>query len=152
MAIIKPDRATYEHLSFSVIYHACSYSFLLSSVCVYMLVCMHAHMWGGLMCVFRWPGGWAQEYFSTALHLSLWVRASQLIPEHVNIPSWASLFAPDSVASVSAVLKLQAGHHTYLAYTQVLDIWTLLSCWCGKCLFSWAICPAPSLHAHFPFL
>lgn len=119
-------------------------SFFHLCVCVvYMLVCMHAPMWWGAHACVQVTWRLGSEYFSTALHLSLWVRASQLIPDHVNIPSWASLFAPDSVASVSAVLKLQAGHHTYLAYIQVLDIWTLLSCWCGKCLFSWAVSPSP---------
>lgn len=87
---------------------------------VYMLVCVPAHVWGD-SCVSRWAGGWGREPLSTALHSSHWGRVSQWSSEPASMSSPATQFAPGSPPSALAVLKLQAGHHTHLAFIWVLD-------------------------------
>lgn len=106
------------HLRFS--HFLLSFFLRLSVYMVYMLVCVPAHVWGD-SCGSRWAGGWGWERLSTALHSSHWGRVSQWSSEPANMSSLASQFAPGSPPSALAVLKLQAGHHTHLAFIWVLD-------------------------------
>lgn len=94
----------------------------LSVYMVYMLVCVPAHVWGD-SCGSRWAGGWGREPSSTALHSSHWGRVSECSSEPANMSSPASQFVPGSPPSALAVLKLQAGYHTHLAFIWVLDTW-----------------------------